>query len=253
MKRIDTPELLDTDACPPEEVSVSLRDMARINRWFGGVSTTVELIRRASRTTGITQLSLLEVAAGLGELPKIAARRLAREGITVNVTLLDRARTHLPTDSRAVAADALALPFSDGAFDLVSCNLFAHHLEPDQLLGFVKEALRVSRFAVLVNDLVRHPMHVALVYAGFPLMRSRVSRFDGVASVRRAYVPGEIQQVLMLIPTEPKPRIEISRHALFRMGITIWKPACENYLTPSAPRPPSKLKNSALSALEDFA
>lgn len=238
MKRINIPELLDTDACPPEEVSVSLRDMARINRWFGGVSTTVELIRRASRTAGINRLSLLEVAAGLGEVPKIAARKLSREGITVSVTLLDRARTHLPAGIRAVAADALALPFSDGAFDLVSCNLFAHHLEPDQLLGFVKEALRISRFAVLVNDLVRHPLHVALVYAGFPLMRSRVSRFDGVASVRRSYLPEEIQQILTSISTEPTPRVDIFRHPLFRMGITIWKPACENHFTPRTPRPP---------------
>ncbi|MGA8429156.1 MAG: methyltransferase domain-containing protein [Candidatus Sulfotelmatobacter sp.] len=238
MQRINTPELLDTDACPPEEVAVSLRDMARINRWFGGVSTTVELVRRASRSTGITELSLLDVAAGLGEVPAIVARKLSREGITVSVTLLDRARTHLPASSRAVAADALALPFSDGTFDLVSCNLFAHHLEPAQLAGFVREALRVSRSAVLINDLVRHRMHVALVYAGFPLMRSHVSRVDGVASVRRAYIPEEIQHILMSIPTEPKPRIEIFRHPLFRMGITIWKPACENHLTPSAPRPP---------------
>jgi ubiquinone/menaquinone biosynthesis C-methylase UbiE len=238
MQRIDIPELLDTDACPPEEVSVSLRDMARVNRWFGGVSTTVELIRRASRTTETTRLSLLEVAAGLGEVPELAARRLAREGITVNVTLLDRARTHLPANSRAVAADALALPFPDGAFDLVSCNLFAHHLEPVQLTGFVKEALRVTRSAVLINDLVRHPMHVALVYAGFPLMRSRVSRFDGVASVRRAYLPEEIRQILMSTSTEPKPRSEIFRHPLFRMGITIWKPASETHSTPSTLRPP---------------
>ncbi|HEY4904587.1 MAG TPA: methyltransferase domain-containing protein [Candidatus Sulfotelmatobacter sp.] len=223
MKRINTPELLDTDACPPEEVAVSLRDMARINRWFGGVSTTVELVRRAARATGKTRLSLLEVAAGLGELPEIAAQKLAIEGISVNVTLLDRAQTHLPPGSRAVAADALALPFSDGAFDLVSCNLFAHHLEPEELIFFVKEALRVSRSAVLINDIVRHPMHVALVYAGFPLMRSRVSRFDGLASVRRAYLPEEVQQILMSISTEPKPRIEVFRHPLFRMGITIWK------------------------------
>jgi ubiquinone/menaquinone biosynthesis C-methylase UbiE len=238
MKRINTPELLDTDACPPEEVAISLRDMARINRWFGGVSTTVELVRRVARTTGKTRLSLLEVAAGLGELPEIAAQKLALEGISVNVTLLDRARTHLPPVSRAVAADALALPFSDGAFDLVSCNLFAHHLEPEELILFVKEALRVSRSALLINDLVRHPIHVVLVYAGFPLMRSHVSRVDGVASVRRAYLPEEIQQILTSISTEPKPRIEVFRHPLFRMGITLWKPSNQSNLTPSTPRPP---------------
>ena len=224
MKRINTPELLDTDDCPPEEVAASLRDMARINRWFGGVATTVEMVRRVARATSVTRFSLLEVAAGLGELPDIAAQKLAREGIAVDVTLLDRAASHLPASRHAIVADALSLPFADGAFDLISCNLFAHHLEPDQLLSFVKEALRVSRCAVLINDLVRHPMHVAFVYAGFPLMRSHVSRLDGLASVRRSYIPGEILQILASLTTEiSRTKIEVFRRPLFRMGIMVWK------------------------------
>ncbi len=228
MKRISTTEILDTDDCPAHEVEVSLRDMARMNRWFGGVSTSVELIRRVAWSTKKTRFSLLEVAAGLGELPEIVAKKLAGDGISVNFMLLDRAATHLPRSRRSVAADALAIPFSDCTFDLVACNLFAHHLEPEQLVLFVKEALRVSRCAVLINDLVRHPMHLACVYAGFPLMRSHVSRVDGLASVRRAYIPDEIKRMMDAGFAEGSvPKIEIFRHPLFRMGIIIWKPETE--------------------------
>lgn len=226
MKRIVTPELLDTDACPPQEVLASLRDMGRINRWFGGVSTSVELVKRVALATGMNRLSLLEVAAGQGEVPNLVAQKLARDGISLHITLLDRAPAHLPGGARAVAADALALPFADNAFDLAGCSLFAHHLEPDELLLFVKEALRVSRCAVLINDLVRHPMHVALVYAGFPLMRSRVSRVDGLASVRRSYVPEEIHRILAAGAREKSGfRVEIFRQPLFRMGVIVWKSA----------------------------
>ena len=121
-----------------------------------------------------------------------------------------------------MVADALALPFRDSSFDLVSCSLFAHHLEPDELARFTHEALRVSCCAVLINDLVRHPLHVALVYAGFPLMRSYVSRVDGLASVRRAYIPDEMRQILNS-DTQHGARVEISRHFLFRMGVIAWK------------------------------
>jgi ubiquinone/menaquinone biosynthesis C-methylase UbiE len=138
------------------------------------------------------------------------------------VTDLDRARTHLLRGNRAVVADALSIPFQDRSFDLVSCSLFAHHLEPAELARFAREALRVSRCAVLINDLVRHPLHLALVYAGFPLMRSYVSRFDGLASVRRAYVPAEMRRILSW-GAEPATRVEISRHFLFRMGVIAWK------------------------------
>jgi hypothetical protein len=222
MQRVSTQEILDSDACPPVEVETSLRDLCRINRWFGGIATTRRLIERVASTTGRKHFSVLEVAAGFGEVSKIAGRQLAHKGITLDVTDLDRVRTHLLRGNRAVVADALALPFQDGSFDLVSCSLFAHHLEPAELAHFTNEALRVSRCAILINDLVRHPLHVALVYAGFPLMRSYVSRVDGLASVRRAYVPDEMRQILSS-GTETAARVEISRHFLFRMGVIAWK------------------------------
>src|SRR5579863_2107799 len=218
MQRVSTPELLDSDACPPCEVEQSLQDLCRINRWFGGVATTRSLIERVAAATGRKRFSVLEVAAGFGEVPKIAAQQLARKGITIDVTHLDRVHSHLRPGNHSVVADALALPFPDSTFDLVSCSLFAHHLEPAELARFGAEALRVSRCAVLINDLIRHPMHLALVYAGYPLMRSYVSRVDGVASVRRAYVPDEMRQILSGGGTLPG-RIEISRHYLFRMGV----------------------------------
>jgi methyltransferase family protein len=226
MQRISTAEILDSDACPPLEIAASLRDLSRINRWFGGVATTRKLIERVASVTGKKHFSLLEVAAGFGEVPKVAAQQLARKGITLNVTHLDRVPSHLQRGNRAVVADALALPFPDSSFDLISSSLFAHHLEPAELARFAVEALRVSRCAVLINDLVRHPLHLALVYAGFPLMRSYVSRADGVASVRRAYVPDEMRTILTSAsPNGPNPQLDIFRSYLFRMGVIAWKPA----------------------------
>jgi hypothetical protein len=222
MQRVNTEEILDSDACPPVEAEASLRDLCRINRWFGGVATTRRLIERVASATGDKSFSVLEVAAGFGEVSKAAGRQLARKRITLEVTDLDRVRSHLLRGNRAVVADALSLPFQDGSFDLVSCSLFAHHLEPAELGHFIGEGLRVSRRAVLINDLVRHPLHLALVYAGFPLMRSYVSRVDGLASVRRAYLPDEMRRIL-LSAARPPARIEISRNFLFRMGVIAWK------------------------------
>jgi SAM-dependent methyltransferase len=223
MQRVIIPEILDSDECPPEEVECSLRDLGRINRWFGGVATTQALIERVARSTGKKHLSVLEVAAGFGEVPRLVSQRLARRGITLDFTLLDRMRSHLRGDTQSVVANALALPFRDGSFDVVSCNLFAHHLDPEELSRFVREAARVSRCAVAVNDLVRHPLHLALVYAAFPLMRSHVSRVDGVASVRSAYVPAEIRAILASAFPPGSAVIEIFRQHLFRMGVTVWK------------------------------
>jgi ubiquinone/menaquinone biosynthesis C-methylase UbiE len=229
MQRVDAPEILDSDACSPREVQRALEVLGLVNRRFGGIATTQMMVERVAQVGRIKHFSLLEVAAGLGEVPEMVRPRLARRGITLDVTLLDRARTHLPKESDiaenpGVVADALAMPFGDGAFDLVSCSLFAHHLSEQQLAQFVREGLRVSRRALLINDLIRHPMHLALVYASFPLMRSCVAWLDGLTSVRRSYVPEEIRSVIAAaFSPEAAARVEISRNYLFRMGVIVWK------------------------------
>ena len=221
MKRLPSLELLDVDAGAPQEIAASLRDLRMFNRFFGGVRTSTELVRRAASRSGSRVTSLLEVAAGAGYVPAEVTRRVA-PALELKVTLLDRARTHLNGSRNGVAGDALAMPFPDSSFDLVSCNLFLHHLGPDDLQRFALEAMRVSRVAFLINDLIRHPLHLVLAYAGFPLYRSRLTRNDAPASVRQGYTPGEIRTLLQSVDIT---NIEISRHYLYRMGIIVWKRA----------------------------
>ncbi|MGH9543799.1 MAG: methyltransferase domain-containing protein [Terriglobales bacterium] len=220
MKRVATSELLDTDAGTSAEVAASLGDLRRINRWFGGVATTEDLVARVARAIGASSLSLLEVAAGTGYVPEGVRERLRQRGLSLQVTSLDRAASHLSKGNPAVVGDALALPFPDESFDLVSCNLFAHHLDPRELQQFVDQGLQVCRVALLINDLVRHPLHLSLVYAGMPLYRSRLSRHDAPASVRQAYTAEEMQT---LLAQTGAARVEIHRHYLFRMGVIAWK------------------------------
>jgi hypothetical protein len=220
MKRVLVPELLDSDAGTPAEVQGSLADLRMINRWFGGVGTTCSLVKKIAHARNLRRISCLEVAAGSGYVPEVARDRLRKRGLELQITLLDRALTHLNHDAPSVVGDALHLPFRDDSFDVISCGLFAHHLEPEQIIIFVNAALRIARVAVLINDLIRHPLHLALVYAGFPLYRSRLTRHDGPASVRRAYTPQEMKR--LLAQTEAS-RVDIESYYLFRMGVIAWR------------------------------
>jgi len=221
MRRKVISELLDQDAGTPGEVASSLADLRHINDWFGGTRTTIALLRRVVAESKCRKLSLLEVAAGAGNVPLAAQRALAADGIELRVTLLDRMWSHLPGNGVAsVCGDALQLPFRENAFDVVSCSLFAHHLEPDALCLFAGEALRVCRRALLINDLIRSRLHLGLVYAGLPLFRSRITWHDAPASVHNAYT---IREMRCLLEGLPARRITISRHYLYRMGVLVWK------------------------------
>jgi ubiquinone/menaquinone biosynthesis C-methylase UbiE len=224
MRRVVIPELLDTDTGTPAEIAAALSDLRHINQWFGGIAATQSMIAEVTRKLDVSSLSLLEVAAGAGYVPQTASARLRSLGVKLQVTLLDRAQSHLRNiagnGTSAVAGDALALPFADESFDVVSCCLFIHHLEPQQVVQFVNEGLRVCRAAVIINDVVRNPIHLALVYVSLPLYRSHFTHHDAPASVRRAYTIAEMHQMLRQTTAA---RVEIERHPLFRMGAIAWK------------------------------
>ncbi|MCU1331945.1 MAG: hypothetical protein JWM08_937 [Candidatus Angelobacter sp.] len=221
MKRVVVPELLDTDDGTPHEVAASLQDLRMFNSWFGGVHTMSSLLRRVAQQRRLNQLSWVDVAGGEGYVATRTQRSLARSGITSQPVILDRAPTHLSNTHPAVCGDALALPFRDNSFDAVGCSLFLHHLEPDEIVRFAREGLRVARHAFLIQDLQRHPLHLALSYLGAPLYRSRITRHDAPASVGRAYTVHEVRKILSSVAAVEN--IEIRTYFLFRMGVIVWK------------------------------
>jgi ubiquinone/menaquinone biosynthesis C-methylase UbiE len=220
MKRIVVNEMIDTGEGTPMEIAASLTDMQSLNRLFGGETTSLAMMRRVAARTGDNCLRLLETGAGFGKVPLAVRTVLRSSGIRVRVTLLDRVERHLGRRAPAVVGDALALPFRDGSFDVVSCCLFAHHLEPEEILAYANEALRVARSAVIINDLVRHPLHFAMAYVAQPFYRSRLTRHDAPASVRRAYTVGEMHAMLS---GSRAAHVEVKRHYLYRMGAIAWK------------------------------
>ena len=225
MKRVAIPELLDTDQGSPEEVAGSLADLRWLKRYFGGLSTTTKLLFHVATITGLKQMSFLDVAGASGDVALAAQAHLKGRGLDLELAVLDRSAAHLPSSqvrngTAAVVGDALNIPFDDASFDVVGSALFLHHLEPEQIVQFTNEALRVCRHAVIVNDLRRDPIHLATAYAGRIAYHSRITRNDAPASVRNAYTPEEMREILRQTDSG---RVEFSRHYFFRMGIVMWK------------------------------
>jgi ubiquinone/menaquinone biosynthesis C-methylase UbiE len=223
MKRRPTRELLDDDLGTPAEIADSLADLRWFNRWFGGLSATLRLFETAAHVLNQKKFTVLEVASGDGYVMQTIANHLAEKGIQLDVTLLDRAASHLPRNGARpkVAADALSLPFRDASFDLVASSLFLHHLPPDQAVQFARETLRVCSAAVLVHDLIRHPLHLALACAGVPLYRSRITRNDAPASVWQAYTTDEVADFFRLAGAAD---VKVQEQYLYRMRVLARKP-----------------------------
>jgi len=223
MQRVVTPELLDDDLGTPEEIRSTLLDLRGFNQHFGGFHSVGALIRKVATKKGLRSLSLLDVAGGAGDVANYVQGELEKEGIQVRAAVLDRALSHMGGRDfglETVAGDALRLPFASESFDVVGCNLFCHHLEPSELVSFFDEALRVARFAVIASDLRRNLFHWLVASVGRITYRSRLTRNDAPASVRRAYTPDEISA---LAEKSAATGFDITPYYFQRFGLTLWK------------------------------
>jgi len=224
MERVVENEWLDEDRGTPEEIGAALDSITLANRRFGGVRLHTRLLRRALlRATRAHPPHILEVASGRADVLKAALLKLR---LAPDVTLLDRSAAHLPHPRdwqglpapRLVKGNALQLPFPDASIDIVSCCLFLHHLDPHEIKAFLSEAQRVARVAVLINDLERTALHYRLAQLNRIIDRSRISRHDGPASVRRAYTHRELAGML---ENTGRPFL-LERAWLYRLGAVLW-------------------------------
>jgi SAM-dependent methyltransferase len=102
--------------------------------------------------SGLPAARTLDVACGTGFLTR-HLRGLA-VGLDQSPAMVAIAQSRLPA-GLALVADALALPFADGAFDRVLTSHFYGHLPPDERATFLAQAHRVAAELVVVDSAAR--------------------------------------------------------------------------------------------------
>jgi SAM-dependent methyltransferase len=230
MRRLaDALELLDGPLDDPDALRGNLRDLARINRWTGGTAASRRALARLLDGRTVPH-SLLDVGTGGADIPLALLDDARRRGRTLRVTGVDSRQEVLDAaraiDGRVATADGLelaltdgrSLPWPDRSFDVVHASLLLHHLEPPEALAFLREAARVARIGVIVNDLVRARHHLlgARVVLGLGT-RNRYTRHDGPLSVQRAYTRMELRA--LLAGAALRPVAEIGAFAGHRVAI----------------------------------
>jgi SAM-dependent methyltransferase len=198
-------EHLDKGDYTPEEYEGCLVELRRVNRYLGDAGALRRSVLSAIGRDGAREFSLLDVGAGSGELLRVAALRARRDGRRARLVGLElnaRAAHAVLEESGgfreigAVRADALRLPFADGAFDYVMCSLFTHHLRDDSVVRLLGEMSRVARRRVFVIDLHRHRVaYLFFTTAARLFLRNRLIREDGALSIRRGFVPQELARL----------------------------------------------------------
>jgi SAM-dependent methyltransferase len=111
-----------------------------------------ELHRLCVAVAGLPPRRTLDVACGTGFLTRHLRGRLT--GLDQSAGMVEIARSRMP-GAGFVQADALALPFADGAFQRLFTSHFYGHLEPPERARFLAEAARVAAELVVVDSALR--------------------------------------------------------------------------------------------------
>ncbi len=194
--RCHDPELMDDPAIRGPEVDLALREIAIVNRYLGGVATT--LAGLAPRLRGrLEPVRLLDVGTGGGDLPVAIAELGRRLGVPLEIVAVDRgadacrrarAAAHDYPEIAVVRADVFALPFPPRSFHLAHCAMFLHHFTQEESARILAALGSFVREGIVVNDLHRHPVayHAIRILTRL-FSQSRLVRNDAPLSVRRAF------------------------------------------------------------------
>lgn len=200
MPRRLAPEIMDDPGQAEADFAAALADLERINRITYAHAPLLAWLRRMAPPGAA--LSVLDVGAGGGDALRAMAAWGALRGVALDLWGLDRspwAERHAlarGTPARWITADLFALP-QDQRFDLIVCGLFAHHLDDDQLVRFLRWLAHHATRGWLILDLHRHVIPWAAVWAGTRVLRMHpMVTHDGPVSVMRGFTRADWQRLV---------------------------------------------------------
>ncbi len=216
-------ELLDQKRGAAREVEKSLRDIARINRYLGGAKVVEKAIWPLLQ--GRKSATILDIGTGSADIPRFLVEKAARRGVKLTIFAADLLERHLEVAKRdsqsfptlfPLGADAFSLPIRDNGVDIVLASLFLHHFRVPQIETLFGEFARVSKLGFIANDTIRDAVPLAFFRLTAPIFaKSYLTRYDAVASIRRAYTAAEMRAIVDSSGITAK----VSEHFPYRLSV----------------------------------
>ena len=205
--RAQQQELLDNPHLSITALHDNLDDLRRLNCYLGSLWVMRRTLHRLWRQQGAPpHWHVLDIGCGGGDMLLACLPWARRCGVDLTMVAVDYhagiaryARSVLPASIAVLQADGLHLPFPAQTFDAVVCSSMLHHLDWHAGIALLRAMAAVSRYCVVVNDLLRSRFHYYMACCLLPaISRDRLTRHDGPLSVLRAYTAPEVRHMAHL-------------------------------------------------------
>jgi SAM-dependent methyltransferase len=197
------PELMDRPQPVTAELVSDLRNLRQLNRYFGSYALTEHFLRRWILPG--TEMSVLDLATGSGDIPRLIVDYARNVGATVSIDAVDQQNSTLEIarslsagyrEIRFLEGDVLSLGEEESPYDLVLCSLALHHFDENDAVDLLVRCRRLSSSYVLVSDLRRGVVATVGAYLLTALIfRDPMTRTDARLSAARAFSFGEFRML----------------------------------------------------------
>jgi 2-polyprenyl-3-methyl-5-hydroxy-6-metoxy-1,4-benzoquinol methylase len=185
MQRSLAPEIMDDPRVAPEIWERFHSQLGSLHRFLGNQRVILDALRRHPRPIG----RVLDIGCGDGELLDTIRRALGVDVIGIEL----RPPRGNKFDVPIIEADATRDRLPEAG--VAVCMTVFHHLAEAQIVALIRNAARsVDRLIIL--DLVRHWLPLALFSTFLSPLLMRTVAVDGRQSIRRAYTPLELRAIV---------------------------------------------------------
>lgn len=182
--RLHLTELLEDPSLPADVVAQAYRDLARTQCLL---RNTAAIFRRLRRIPDPVR-TVLDIGCGQGALLEEIRQKLG-----VEVVGFDLRPAPASSPVRIVTGNAATDPLP--AADVALSVCLVHHLSEDEVVNMIRNVSRSCRRLILL-DLVRHWMPLALFRVFLSPFLHPINAADGITSIKRSYTPAELRTMV---------------------------------------------------------
>ena len=203
--RTDKEELMDDFSIGGDLLRDTLDKLENINRWLGGNLMTVKSLKKVlSNHPKEQEVVIADIGCGHGDILRDVAKFGRKNGYKMKLIGIDANPTAIAYANELSAEfpeisfkteDIFSDKFKNREFDVVLATLFLHHFKEPQLVSFLKNTLKQTKIAVIVNDLHRHKLAYYLFMLLSVFIKNKMIIEDGLTSVLRGFKRNDLERI----------------------------------------------------------
>lgn len=209
--RSNEKEYLDNLSLEGDQLKRNLTELDWVNRLLGGYQVLKNGIANFLKYIPLQKtITICDLGCGDGASLRYLAKWARKNNRKIKFTGID-ANHHIIKLAKAITLDYPEIHYLNNniwdesiqsqTFDIITCNLFCHHLDQNNLIKLIKQLITQARFGIIINDLHRNYIAYWSIWILSRILSCSVYfKHDAPLSVKKGFQKNELEELLTQLP-----------------------------------------------------